>query len=116
MKFGENNYAAWFGCGENGRDYVFSHAWGLNNLRIQMQNNKSNQSLVRDLETNQAQAEGGQAGQEVNQLGERFSQALETLGRLKFQGKAAKALYELPRYIIIGPPGSGKTTALVNLC
>ena len=42
--------------------------WGLNNLRIQMRNNKSNRELVQDLEENQAQqqksAEGDQASEE----------------------------------------------------
>ena len=92
--------------------------WGLNNLRIQLQNKKSNQNLVEDLEQNQAQAAelgGGQAEEEIQQLGQRFNQALLTLKKLKFRGAGRKkALYELPWYIIVGPPGSGKTTALVN--
>ncbi len=92
--------------------------WGLNNLRIQLQNKKSNQDLVEDLEQNQAQAAelgGGQAEEEIQQLGQRFNQALLTLKKLKFKGAGRKkALYELPWYIIVGPPGSGKTTALVN--
>ena len=93
--------------------------WGLNNLRIQMRNNKSNRELVEDLEENQAQVqkgvEGDQASEEIQQLGQRFNQALGTLKKLKFSGAGGKkALYELPWYIIVGPPGSGKTTALVN--
>lgn len=93
--------------------------WGLNNLRIQMRNNKSNQALVDDLEQNQAAAQGDstgeQASEEIHQLGQRFNQALVTLKKLKFSGVGGKkALYELPWYIIVGPPGSGKTTALVN--
>jgi type VI secretion system protein ImpL len=44
-------------------------------------------------------------------LGERMTEALETLKRSS--GKR-NFLYELPWYIIIGPPGAGKTTALVN--
>ncbi len=36
------------------------------------------------------------------------------LGTLKKSGNSKTYLYDMPWYIIIGPPGSGKTTALVN--
>ena len=55
---------------------------------------------------------------------ERFERALATLKRARFgsggllSGWSAKFggryLYELPWYLIIGAPGSGKTTALQN--
>ncbi|MDR6871061.1 type VI secretion system protein ImpL [Bosea sp. BE125] len=45
-------------------------------------------------------------------LGERMADALLTLK--KSAGSSATYLYELPWYVLIGPPGSGKTTALVN--
>ena len=38
--------------------------------------------------------------------------ALATLRRAK--GKGGDVLYDLPWYVIIGPPGAGKTTALIN--
>jgi type VI secretion system protein ImpL len=39
----------------------------------------------------------------------------EALATLKSVGKSnARALYDLPWYLIIGPPGAGKTTALIN--
>jgi len=93
--------------------------WGLNNLRIQMQNKKQNEEFVEDLEKNQRQdVKGGtndQSAKEIQQIGERFTQALATLKQTKFKGaNSDKSLYELPWYIIIGPPGSGKTTALIN--
>ncbi len=93
--------------------------WGLNNLRIQFMNNKHNNDLLGDLEQNHESmthdAASEQSSEEMQQMNQRFTEALETLKKLKFKGKGSKkALYELPWYIIIGPPGSGKTTALVN--
>src|ERR1700733_6552620 len=39
----------------------------------------------------------------------------DALSVLKRSGKSnARALYDLPWYLIIGPPGAGKTTALIN--
>ena len=45
-------------------------------------------------------------------LKERMKDALATLKNAS--GGKANYLYDLPWYILIGPPGSGKTTALVN--
>ncbi len=44
-------------------------------------------------------------------LAERMAEAIETLKQSS--GKRAY-LYDLPWYVIVGPPGAGKTTALVN--
>jgi type VI secretion system protein ImpL len=44
-------------------------------------------------------------------LGEKMQSALATL---KKSGGSKTYLYDLPWYVIIGPPGSGKTTALMN--
>ena len=93
--------------------------WGLNNLRIQMTTRKNNNELVSDLQDSQGAAQQDAASEqsqdELRQINERFTQALSTLKKLKFSGRgSSKALYQLPWYIIIGPPGSGKTTALIN--
>ncbi|HEX4917256.1 MAG TPA: type VI secretion system membrane subunit TssM [Limnobacter sp.] len=65
-------------------------------------------SLTRQEELGQAQAA---------KLQEIFSQAISTLKahqRKSAWYKSKPGLYELPWYVFIGPPGSGKTTALRN--
>ncbi len=120
IKFGDNNTAPL--SSEFSRlitIIILLVLWGLNNLRIQLASKKNNDDLVVDLEQNQElkaeSASDEQAGEEYQLLNQRFSDALSTLSKLKFKGKnRSRVLYELPWYIIIGPPGSGKTTALVN--
>jgi len=79
--------------------------------------------LVKRKRTNAALVNGmakgpSAADREIGTLNERFSQALDVLkkapsgSRSMFRGGAY--LYELPWYIFIGAPGSGKTTALLN--
>lgn len=120
FKFGDNNYAPL--GGETARlltIIVIVVIWGLNNLRIQLQEKKHNNDLVNDLQDEQSDGVNNivsdQTSEEIHQINDRFSYALSTLKKLKFKGRGVKkALYELPWYIIIGPPGSGKTTALIN--
>ena len=57
-----------------------------------------------------AAAAGASSG-DAAQLSKRFEEAVEALKKSK---RGAVSLYELPWYIIIGPPGAGKTTVLVN--
>ena len=57
-------------------------------------------------------AAGGDQENDSDILDDRMKDALLTLK--KTSGGKANFLYDLPWYIIIGPPGSGKTTALVN--
>jgi len=60
---------------------------------------------------------------EIKALSERFDEAIGLLRKMRFDGKASRwslarfsrqHLYQLPWYVFIGAPGSGKTTALVN--
>jgi type VI secretion system protein ImpL len=50
-------------------------------------------------------------GRDAVQLRERFEEAVATLKKTQKDGRS---LYDLPWYVIIGPPGSGKTTVLLN--
>jgi len=57
-------------------------------------------------------ADGDEAQDDSETLGERMKDALATLKAAS--GGKTDFLYDLPWYVIIGPPGAGKTTALVN--
>ncbi|MHC6223455.1 type VI secretion system membrane subunit TssM [Pseudomonas sp. X10] len=52
--------------------------------------------------------------EELATLRQRMGEALALLKKARLGGDERRNLYELPWYVIIGPPGSGKTTALVN--
>jgi type VI secretion system protein ImpL len=64
----------------------------------------------------------GLGEEEIAELRTRFQTALTTLKKARFQGAGGDGfsrftkqyLYQLPWYMFIGAPGSGKTTALAN--
>jgi type VI secretion system protein ImpL len=60
----------------------------------------------------QAKAPEAATPAEVVKLRERFEEAVAALKQQ--QRSSAQSLYDLPWYVIIGAPGSGKTTALLN--
>ncbi|OUS04758.1 hypothetical protein A9Q81_05660 [Gammaproteobacteria bacterium 42_54_T18] len=93
--------------------------WGLTALLGQWKNKQRTAKLLNEVQGldagNDDGAQTNQSGEEVAILQKRFTDALTVLKKTKFQHKGgSKALYDLPWYIVIGPPGSGKTTALVN--
>jgi type VI secretion system protein ImpL len=57
-------------------------------------------------------AAGDKAENDADVLQDRMKDALATLKNAS--GSKGDFLYDLPWYVLIGPPGSGKTTALVN--
>jgi type VI secretion system protein ImpL len=72
---------------------------------------RASAKLAQAVVAQQAPAGRDGGGREAAQLRERFEEAMATLKKTQQSGHS---LYELPWYVIIGPPGSGKTTALIN--
>ncbi|MEJ2693702.1 MAG: type VI secretion system membrane subunit TssM [Candidatus Thiodiazotropha sp.] len=92
--------------------------WGLNYLRKQLKAARDSKKLSDELSKTDAQADVAQqlnvdATDEAKVLQERFDEAMGILRKSRRKGGIG-GIYELPWYVIIGPPGSGKTTALVN--
>lgn len=85
--------------------------WLLSLLMKLWRASRANAKLAQAVVAQSAAPGRDGASREAAQLRERFEEAVATL---KKSQTGAKNLYELPWYVIIGPPGSGKTTALVN--
>jgi type VI secretion system protein ImpL len=93
--------------------------WAVYMLFSQARAKRADQQLIAELSNprvDPAKAAVAKAqDEEVIELGRKFEEALHKLKEARSKGRRDKQyLYELPWYIIIGAPGSGKTTALVN--
>ncbi|MGH8642938.1 MAG: type VI secretion system membrane subunit TssM [Gammaproteobacteria bacterium] len=89
-------------------------AWGFNNLRRLVSARNAGNQIIQGLVAAEAAVPVAEPeSEEVAALRERFDEAMEVF-RKSPRRKGVRNLYELPWYVIIGPPGSGKTTALVN--
>ncbi len=84
--------------------------WGGSRLVRRLRAFRASDMLVAAV-IRQAHPTKDQASAEVVRLRERFEEAVATLKQGRQSGHS---LYDLPWYVIIGAPGSGKTTALLN--
>jgi type VI secretion system protein ImpL len=85
--------------------------WALSLLFKQLRAGRASAKLAQAVVAQRDAPVRDGASREAAQLRERFEEAVATL---KKSQRGGRSLYELPWYVIIGPPGSGKTTALVN--
>ncbi len=85
--------------------------WWLLSLVLKVWKAKRASAKLSQAVVSQGAAPARGASREALQLRERFEEAVAALKKMD---KSGRNLYELPWYVIIGPPGSGKTTALVN--
>ena len=95
--------------------------WGLSNMRARMKSSRNNSQLINELimaptaEKSSSKTQDNESAEEVKLLKSRFDDVLARLKKTSFQrGFGKEFLYELPWYVIIGPPGAGKTTLLEN--
>ncbi|MFT5719173.1 MAG: type VI secretion system protein ImpL, partial [Oleiphilaceae bacterium] len=101
---------------------VFVLIWGANNMRIQLQKSKQNEKMLDDIaedaDKDQSSVNNTTSSNaskdEEKLLYSRFKEATDALKAHQFGGKKRRTIYELPWYLMIGPPGAGKTTVLAN--
>ena len=89
---------------------VFAAFVGVRYLRNRNRNKKLSDGLAGEEVSEEEKA----ADAEAAKLREIFRNSLDDLKTHAAGGKKKDYLYRLPWYIIIGPPGCGKTTALIN--
>ncbi|EKO3847077.1 type VI secretion system membrane subunit TssM [Vibrio harveyi] len=87
---------------------VLVFVWGVFNLTKQHKQKVKEDETIQSLLEVDAQSDK-EAASEINVLQDRIEQAIKVVTKTH---KGKRSLYELPWYVLIGPPGTGKTTVL----
>jgi type VI secretion system protein ImpL len=88
--------------------------WLIENLIHELRARKKERDLVNGVAAAPADPDATASAEEIATLADRLKEALAALKRAKIGGHSGRYLYQLPWYMFIGPPGAGKTTALIN--
>lgn len=90
--------------------------WVLYSTWWLLRRRRANKAMLEEMATD-VDSSGEAITAEEKALKDKFQSALRDLSKLKFKSKlgGSRYIYELPWYVFIGPPGSGKTTALKAL-
>lgn len=92
---------------------IIAVGWGVSNVLTQARQKSQNKEAVDSLlNGDEDQQQDVIAQRDIEILRKRMQQALEILKSSKFS--KGRDINQLPWYMLIGPPGSGKTTALHN--
>jgi type VI secretion system protein ImpL len=76
---------------------------------------EKNQKLEREIVAAAVAPESGPESEEVKaEMAEMRTKLRDAMVKLRKSKAGRRSLYELPWYVMIGPPGAGKTTAIVN--
>ncbi len=82
-------------------------------LILLLRDKKKDEAMAEDIVTS-AEPALGDNEMVASELAEMRDKLKAALGKLRKSKAGRRHLYELPWYVIIGPPGAGKTTAIVN--
>ena len=87
-------------------------AWAGYNIYKRVREGRADRSMISAMTAGEGPTRGEMSAQELEQMRTRLQEAMTQLRRVV--GGRRGYVYQLPWYIMIGPPGSGKTTALLN--